>query len=153
MRFPMRLMLCFSLALVIGVSCAPQDRVQRRIPSGILPEETRAIAALYKLGWEPTETDNPSLGDGGHIVQLTLWGKPGVQVTDKWLRPLRDLPKLRALYLIHAKITDAGLAELTGLSNLRDLGLEGSSITDEGLEHIARLPDLQRLAVSGRLST
>jgi Leucine-rich repeat (LRR) protein len=66
------------------------------------------------------------------------------------VKHLRQLPKLRELSILAAKITDEALKHLTALDGLTSLMLPNNwRITDAGAKHLAQLPSLQQLDLYG----
>jgi internalin A len=54
------------------------------------------------------------------------------------LEQLKNLTRLRWLYLVDTAVTDAGLLYLKDLSALRELQLEGTKVTDAGHARLKR---------------
>lgn len=71
------------------------------------------------------------------------------QVTNKGLKKLMSLKRLKALELHHAKISDAGLSALESLPRLELLDLSNSAVTDQGTKTLAKIASLRYLDVSG----
>jgi internalin A len=67
------------------------------------------------------------------------------KVTDDGLAVLTRLPNLGLLYVSGLRITDAGLERLATLKKLQVLSLEGTDVTDEGLASLRELTDLRLL--------
>jgi Leucine-rich repeat (LRR) protein len=69
--------------------------------------------------------------------------------SDRGLREICRLDKLRSLSIGGEGFTDAGVAHLVKLTELTDLSIGGKGITDEGLAAIGKLHKLERLGLSG----
>jgi hypothetical protein len=66
-------------------------------------------------------------------------------VTDKGVRRVCQLKKLRVLYLTGNRITNVGLKSLATLKNIERLHLRSVGIDDLGLKHLGLLKKLQSL--------
>jgi hypothetical protein len=113
------------------------------------------------------------------LRSLTFLSLRSARVTDAGLVQLRDLDRLRCLWLAwdpgigdrglaelalhhpqleeldltYTALTDAGLPYLRMLQNLRILSLAGTAVTDAGVDTLILLPHIQRLDIwSTRLS-
>lgn len=66
-------------------------------------------------------------------------------LTDAGAANLKNMPRLRKLWLNGTKITDAGLDAVAGLNDLEYLNLYGTEVTNEGLKKLAGLKKLKKL--------
>ncbi len=73
---------------------------------------------------------------------------PPPLLSDKALKHVKPLTKLRELILVGNPITDDGLAHLEGMTSLELLNLERTRVTDAGLRHLKGLTNLKTLDVS-----
>lgn len=71
------------------------------------------------------------------------------EAPDMALEHLKELPKLKLLYLSGTQTDDAGLEHLKGLTNLKYLELDHTQISDAGLKHLNKLTNLKLLKLSG----
>jgi hypothetical protein len=60
------------------------------------------------------------------------------RITDKGLKTLGQLPRLRGLELFNTKITDRGLVHLWGCQRLEHLDLNATEVTEAGVKELAR---------------
>ena len=78
----------------------------------------------------------------------------GANVDNAAIGQLKGLQNLRALALIDSRVDNEGLAALAHLSNLNFLRLEDTQdrgmLSDAGLKHLAAVPALQELKISGQ---
>jgi hypothetical protein len=65
------------------------------------------------------------------------------------LAPIRQVARLRKLWIASTPIADAALTDLKGLDQLDFLDLSGTEVTDAGLEHLRGLKKLRTLRVRG----
>ncbi len=70
-------------------------------------------------------------------------------ITDKGLVFIRDLKQLEALYLSSEKITDEGMKNLEELVNIDTLDLSFTKITDVGLKFLSKMKKLNFLDLRG----
>lgn len=73
----------------------------------------------------------------------------GGMVSDAGLENLRELSRLRGLYLYGTNVTDAGLEHLKGLAELETLALNYTKVTDEGISALLSLKKLRVLDLEG----
>jgi hypothetical protein len=74
-------------------------------------------------------------------LELLRLESPGV--TDDGMAVLTELPSLRFIHLLDARLTDAGLVHLHQMERLESLYLDRVQVTDEGLEDLLQaLPNL-----------
>ena len=69
----------------------------------------------------------------------------GLRLTDRGLRALKGLTKLKRLSIRNAAVTDDGLDALEGMPDLEELELRGTAITDAGAARLAKLTRLKWL--------
>jgi Leucine Rich Repeat (LRR) protein len=82
----------------------------------------------------------------GHITALDL--QSSKELTDRGLRHLARLPRLRHLNLMGCAIGDAGLEVLRRLPELRSIVLAWTGVTDAGAAHLAACEHLGRVDLS-----
>ncbi len=76
-----------------------------------------------------------------------------VCLTDRWdggddgLRYLRDLYRLKIVFLLNADITERGFQEITGIDSITALALGRMPLTDKTFQSLAALPQLQALLI------
>jgi hypothetical protein len=89
-----------------------------------------------------------------HLRRLTklrtLW-IGGNDISDDGLRQLKDLRNLEALRLNSTKISDNGLTHLSGLSKLRELDLSYTKVTSDGLIKLKELSSLEGIYLTDTL--
>lgn len=101
--------------------------------------EAATVALIQKLGGK-VEFDGP--GPNRQVVKVYLHQSA---VRDEDLAALKNLSKLRNLFLGKTKITDAGLEHLHSLRELQTLSLNSTSVTDVGLKSLTELTQLKTL--------
>jgi hypothetical protein len=74
---------------------------------------------------------------------------PRQKVSDRWVKRLRGMTRLRTLSLAGTQITDRGMTALANLTELEYLDLSGTDIGDAGLEQIRGLTKLKSLWLDG----
>jgi len=94
-----------------------------------------------------TDDDLAELHALGALSQAGYLGLDGTQVTDKGLKWLHGMDRIRQLQLCGTQITDDGLKHLEGMAGLTVLYLSDTEISDTGLEHLQGLKSLDRLAL------
>ncbi len=72
-----------------------------------------------------------------------------VRFGDDGMARLKEMKKLRFLFLEDTGVTDAGLVHLKDLSMLRDLDLSHTQVTDAGLVHLKGMTGIRGLTVYG----
>jgi internalin A len=87
--------------------------------------------------WSPLEAPLPQVA--------TPFGLDLSNASDKDLKQLAHVKKLRSLCLWKTQVTDAGLQQLAGLKELTWLDLSETAITGSGLKHLAPLKNLTTL--------
>lgn len=135
------------LMAVIGAGCYYRDHAV----------QTAAIEEIKSLG-RRTRVRGEPLGPEWLVKWLKKRGHPvlitNVSVTmprkagDADLARLKNLRRLRALYLIHTKVTDDGLAQVGRETGLQHLDLGRTKVTDRGLKHLRGFHELRRLMLS-----
>jgi hypothetical protein len=83
------------------------------------------------------------------LGRLKRLGLAGTNITDAGIVYLQHLNTLEELDLSRTQITDSGLVHLRGLTNLKKLGLQMTRISDAGLVHLRGLKNLRRLGLRG----
>jgi hypothetical protein len=118
-------------------------------------------------------TLQPNVEKGGGIIQFEAVGPPWLKdwsggnydwlvgtpvslivgprqkVSDRWVKRLRGMTRLRTLSLAGTQITDRGMTSLANLTELEYLDLSGTDIGDAGLEQIRGLTKLKSLWLDG----
>jgi hypothetical protein len=79
------------------------------------------------------------------VIDVDLWAG----ATDKELRHVGQLPRLKRLVVHSTMITDAGLSYLSNLTSLGLLEIDGTQISNAGLAHLKRLTRLYALSLVG----
>lgn len=95
----------------------------------------------------------PSIPDTGlvHLKEMTKLKKlflTGIQVSDGGVAHLKQMTNLETLIFAAEDISDAGLVHLCDMTKLKELYLDGSKVTDAGLPSLARLRALNSLDLS-----
>jgi len=110
------------------------------------------ILSLFDADFEIAEVsdaDAEMIAELTYLRSLTLCTGPpnfhNAAITDKTLKRIRGLERLRSLYLTNTAITDHGLEHLKKMESLERLSLSGTRITDEGLRKLASLKNLRTL--------
>ncbi len=104
----------------------------------------KALRTL-QLGW----INNRWLNELKNLPNLrTLILTNCMDITDKSLATIGDLPALETLDLSVTPITDAGLVHLAKSPKLRTLNLAGTTVTDKGLKYLKRIKTLSSLDLS-----
>lgn len=70
------------------------------------------------------------------------------RITDKGLKHLTILPRLKKVVLANTHITDEGLKELVKLPHLYNLDLRNTNVTNEGMKTLLQAKQLNTLSVS-----
>src|SRR5262249_2271399 len=93
----------------------------------------------------------PTLRDMKKLRQLYLGG---TAVSDKTMKVIGTLTGLELLRLDRTKVTDAGLAMLRGHPNLAQVALSDMAVTDESVDVIASWPNLKKVRLTNtRITT
>jgi hypothetical protein len=100
--------------------------------------------------WQGTEADMKHLKD---LLKLKFIYIQGPQFTDKALTHLEGLAAVSRLTLRCPEVTDAGLVHLQDLNTLTELAIECPKITDAGMQHLTKLTGLAGLSLSQTLVT
>lgn len=137
-----------------GLSDLRSLRVVSAIPhtsalSRITDKSCESIKDLSRL--ESLTIMNGDLSSSGlaHLAGLTnltllnLGANP--MIGSAGLQHLRELARLKSLYLFGTGVNDEGLKALTGLTELERIDLSGTYVGDEGLAHLKELPRLDNL--------
>ena len=128
----------------------------------VLDETVAALQKEFPNALQPISQEDPGLAftavgmraefSDAHLAQLAAVGSGLVElnlastsVTDAGLAPLKDMVRLRKLWLNETAVTDEGLAVLGGLAKLEYLNLFGTKVTDAGLEKLEGLAGLRSL--------
>ena len=83
------------------------------------------------------------------LVDLQEIWLEGSQVTDTWLKRIKDLDKLRHVHVRRARITDAGLDHLAEMTSLERLDLWYAPITDAAVGRLQSMKQLQAVSLYG----
>jgi uncharacterized protein (TIGR03067 family) len=139
-----------SIRTTVSVSVGGQEfrATSNAVEIEVLPDDETALEALRKLGWKSFELGDLTM-DGRRVTHLNIGGPRKGDLDDGWLRHLRGMTRMQALYLRGGSFTDYGVADLKDLTKLRDLTLESSHVTDAALEHLAGMRELRRLELVG----
>jgi uncharacterized protein (TIGR03000 family) len=127
-------------------------------------ERTKPVTELgFGPNWIQGRKTDPDLGPKvmdallalKHLERLHIGGS---ELTDKHLKRLKELPKLKILGITRTSpITDAGLAHLKAwpaLTRLEFSNMEGGDVivpkvTNAGLAHLAGIANLEELVIQG----
>jgi hypothetical protein len=83
------------------------------------------------------------------LYDVEVLGLSRTRITDAELVHLRQLPKLRTLFLDGTAVTDRGLHQLSLLTRMKWLGVGDTHVTDEGLVYLRSMSGLERLDLDG----
>ena len=90
----------------------------------------QAVGVGFKFGWNDEQLD------------------PETEISDREMRLIAHMPRIKRLEIPHSKVGDAGLAHLASLRYLETLDLSATKITDRGLRHLAHLRSLKELKLN-----
>jgi len=118
----------------------------------LVEAEDRAAQAVETAGGKVTRDakadGHPVVGVDLCEVGVRIRRHRDVQVTDAWLKELKEFRSLQTLDLSYTQVTDAGLKELTVFKSLQTLNLSDTHVTDDGLKELKELKSLQWLDLS-----
>ncbi len=100
--------------------------------------------------WKGTEKDLERLKWLRDVEQVYLVGP---QVSDGWVRHLREMPRLKSVKIKHANVTAKAVEELSHLERLRALRLMFVPLGDDMIPHLEKCEGLSRLMIAGRTLT
>ncbi|MEW6528218.1 MAG: hypothetical protein AB1444_16315 [Spirochaetota bacterium] len=110
------------------------------------------IYAIYV--YDNTEIDDNGLKVLNEVGEtLELLGITKSNITDKGIKHIVTLKKLRILGIGDCELTDRGMEYIGELENLEELDISNTKVTDEGLKHIKGLKKLRTLIVSNTMIT
>jgi hypothetical protein len=97
----------------------------------------------------PSDSARQHLGRlAGQLTELDELSLQGYEIDDEWLREIRELSKLRRLYLHKTSVTDAGLTHVNEIASLEVVSLCFCDlVTDDGVAELADLVNLQSLSL------
>jgi len=110
----------------------------KHLADGKAKLETLSLAYVRSLN----DSNISLLKDFRSLSSLNL---RGLHLSERGLKHVAGLSKLRTLYLRYVPVTDAGLKELATMKSLEELTFRKALFTDKGLEHLRSLPELTSL--------
>lgn len=141
------------LALLTGASCnwgevTPRLRrasqIARHIGGDPCFREDGTVEGIAFSGGDPADVDRKlsNLHEFDEVEWLNFDGCP---ISNEGTRYLRGCPRLKRLWLTHARASNRGLVFLETLTLLEWLNLSGTLITDDGLAYLSSLVNLREL--------
>jgi len=90
----------------------------------------QAVGVGFKFGWYDEQLD------------------PETEISDREMRLIAAMPRIKRLEIPHSEVDDTGLAHLASLRHLETLDLSATKITDRGLRHLAHQRSLKELKLN-----
>ncbi len=163
-RFQFSVRSLFALILAVAIPCGwfviERDRAGRQNETAKWIKSR--IGGLVKYDWEldsdgtyrsSAEPSGPvwlrDLLGGDFFDEIEEVSFSGVPVTDAAAERIKELTRLRYLWLDNGRITDGAFSDLKGLTELRTLVLDWNLITDAGLQDVQGFSQLSYLSIKG----
>lgn len=109
---------------------------------------SRYFSEIVTVHWEHdnvSDDDIELLGEISTLEEVYIAGNP---ITDRGIKVLERLPRVRKLSLWSTRVSDDGLASVGKLRNLEVLDIKHSQFTNKGLVHLREMTRLRRLLLS-----
>ena len=125
---------------------------QRKYPRG--PEwlwkrvNLSYVSNVLAVGLNCKSATDETLEQIANLRGLEVLDLTNSLITDRGLKHLGGLRRLKYLRLDGTNTTDAGLAELRNLTNLETLDIRNTKVTERGLVSIDRMKRLKELLLS-----
>jgi hypothetical protein len=107
------------------------------------------MKSLEFLRLTGTKITGSSFGDLRQLTRLRTMFLTGIPFSDRGMEAISTLPAPTNLKLDGTTVTDDGLAHMENLVSLERLQLDRTAITDRGLEHLGKLTSLEILSLTG----
>ena len=112
------------------------------------PLDVESVQLPWWLAWDGERDFEQAVGVGFTFGWYDEQFDPETKISDREMRLIADMPRIKRLDIPYSEVGDAGLAHLASLRNLEKLDLSATKITDRGLRHLAHLRSLKELKLN-----